>query len=186
MQEKKQDARVRYTKMVIRSALMALLSEKPIAKITVTEICALAGINRATFYSHYQDPTDLLRCIELEMVEDVMSRLGAAFNDSDSGLRSALVSILEYIEKNADICSILLSDSGDTSFQSRVVDILETQFVAPWSDARRLRLEDAEYIYTFCAIGAFGLIRKWLGDGMKKSAGEMAELILRLTDGIYD
>ena len=36
MPEKKQDARVRYTKMVIRNSLLELLRIKPIAKITVT------------------------------------------------------------------------------------------------------------------------------------------------------
>ena len=49
MPEKKQDARVRYTKMMIRNSLLELLRTKPIAKITVTEICEMAGINRATF-----------------------------------------------------------------------------------------------------------------------------------------
>ena len=35
MEEKKLDRRVRYTKMVIRESFIALLKEKPIAKITV-------------------------------------------------------------------------------------------------------------------------------------------------------
>ena len=64
MPGKKQDARVRYTKMVVKSSLLELMQTKPVAKITVTEICEKAGINRATFYSHYSDPTDLLHSIE--------------------------------------------------------------------------------------------------------------------------
>lgn len=71
MPEKKQDARVRYTKMMIRNSLLELLSTKPIAKITVTEICERAGINRATFYAHYSDPSDLLHGLESEIIEDV-------------------------------------------------------------------------------------------------------------------
>ena len=64
MPEKKQDARVRYTKMMIRNSLLELLRTKPIAKITVTEICEMAGINRATFYAHYSGPSDLLHALE--------------------------------------------------------------------------------------------------------------------------
>lgn len=71
MPEKKQDARVRYTKMMIRNSLLELLRTKPIAKITVTEICEMAGINRATFYAHYSDPSDLLHALESEIIEDV-------------------------------------------------------------------------------------------------------------------
>ena len=64
MPDKTQDARVRYTKMMIRNSLLELLSTKPIAKITVTEICERAGINRATFYAHYTDPTDQLHWLQ--------------------------------------------------------------------------------------------------------------------------
>ena len=47
---KKEDGRVRYTKMRIRSAFYELLHEKSYDKITVTAICEKAEINRATFY----------------------------------------------------------------------------------------------------------------------------------------
>ena len=52
MPGRKQDARVRYTKMVVKESLMELLRVKPVAKVTVTEICERAGINRATFDAH--------------------------------------------------------------------------------------------------------------------------------------
>ena len=43
------DRRTKYTKSVIREALFDLLKEKPLAKVTVTDICKLADINRSTF-----------------------------------------------------------------------------------------------------------------------------------------
>ena len=48
---KKTDRRVKYTKQAIRDSFLKLLSEKPIEKISVTEICREAEINRGTFYS---------------------------------------------------------------------------------------------------------------------------------------
>ena len=53
---KKEDRRVRYTKQAIRDGFLRLLAEKPIEKISVTEICREADINRGTFYAHYSDP----------------------------------------------------------------------------------------------------------------------------------
>ena len=50
----KTDARVRYTVHMIQNIFLELLKEKPIAKITVKEICERAEINRSTFYKHYQ------------------------------------------------------------------------------------------------------------------------------------
>ena len=46
---KKEDRRVRYTKQAIRDGFLTLLSRKPIEKISVTEICREADINRGTF-----------------------------------------------------------------------------------------------------------------------------------------
>ena len=48
----KNDLRVRYTQKVIQEAFWKILKEKPLAKITVKEICDLAEINRGTFYKH--------------------------------------------------------------------------------------------------------------------------------------
>ena len=60
----KTDARVRYTRKVIRDAFLDILKEKPVSKITVKEICDQAEINRGTFYKHYRDCYDLLHHIE--------------------------------------------------------------------------------------------------------------------------
>ena len=56
----KTDARVRYTKMVIKQCFFRLIRQKSISKITVKEICEFAQINRSTFYKYYADPYDLL------------------------------------------------------------------------------------------------------------------------------
>ena len=63
----KTDARVKYTKMVLKKALLELMQHKPVNKITVKEICERAELNRATFYAHYSDCFDLLESIEEEL-----------------------------------------------------------------------------------------------------------------------
>ena len=45
----KLDARKRYTQMVLKQSFLELLKEKPVSRITVKEVCALAQLNRATF-----------------------------------------------------------------------------------------------------------------------------------------
>ena len=63
MAEKSQDRRTRYTLMVIREAFFKLLREKGFEKITVTDVCREANINRGTFYLHYVDKYDLLNAM---------------------------------------------------------------------------------------------------------------------------
>ncbi|MBQ6035886.1 MAG: TetR family transcriptional regulator, partial [Lachnospiraceae bacterium] len=58
------DTRVRYTKEVLKKALLDLLKTKPISKVTIKELCEAAGLNRGTFYLHYYEPNDVLKEIE--------------------------------------------------------------------------------------------------------------------------
>ena len=59
MTEKREDRRTQYSKRVIREALYELMQKKPLNKISVTELCALADVNRSTFYAYYNDIFDL-------------------------------------------------------------------------------------------------------------------------------
>ena len=65
----KGNRRVLYTQKVIRESLLELLKEKDIYKVTVTDICKKADINRGTFYSHYKDAHDLLTSMENEFFD---------------------------------------------------------------------------------------------------------------------
>ena len=85
---------------MIRSSFIELLREKPVAKISVTELCERAGINRATFYAHYADPSDLLRSIEDEILNDLSRWLGPAIaapaGPENSGGRLGVLRCLMY------------------------------------------------------------------------------------------
>ncbi len=77
MKEKRNDRRVRYTKMVIKQSFIKLLKQKSISKISIKEICEDADINRATFYSHYKNQYDLLKQIENETINDINQYLSS-------------------------------------------------------------------------------------------------------------
>ncbi len=82
------DRRKKYTRMVLREALMDLLKEKTITAVTVKEICELADINRSTFYSHYFDQYDLLSKISEEVVADMYETLNEySFKKNEEALQ---------------------------------------------------------------------------------------------------
>ena len=185
MESQKMDRRIRYTKMVIRDSLISLLKEKSISKITVKEICETADINRATFYTYYTDQFDLLYKIEIELVSDITEYLSADSNTEDISNASpdTLEKVFNYIKENSGLCSILLKDIGDTNFQNQIISLVEKQFTASWISQKNISSEDVSYLFTFTAVGSVGLIKKWLDDGMKKSAKEMADFILKVSLG---
>ncbi|MBQ2242196.1 MAG: TetR/AcrR family transcriptional regulator, partial [Clostridia bacterium] len=49
------------TAVKMDEALISLLEKKDFEYITVKEICDVAGVNRSTFYLHYENVSDLLK-----------------------------------------------------------------------------------------------------------------------------
>ena len=55
--ENKESRRVTMTKMLLKTALIELMQEKPFQQITIKELCEQADLNRTTFYLHSADQT---------------------------------------------------------------------------------------------------------------------------------
>ena len=69
MAEKKEYRNAVRSRMLIRTAFADLLHEKPVEKITATDIINRSGINRSTFYAHYPDARGIIDEIGNEIVE---------------------------------------------------------------------------------------------------------------------
>src|SRR5271170_2039139 len=57
------DLRIRRTRSLLSNALVALMQERSIDKITVQEVLDRAAVGRSTFYLHYRDKDDLFLCV---------------------------------------------------------------------------------------------------------------------------
>ena len=64
------------SRMLIQSALLDLMAEKDISKITVIDVVNRANINRGTFYAHYSDLNDVLEQISNRTIERMPSLTG--------------------------------------------------------------------------------------------------------------
>ena len=73
-QVRKPDERIRRTHQRLGSALVQLMTEKPIDDITVQDVLDRASVGRSTFYLHFRDKNDLLLS-QLEMFLETMSTL---------------------------------------------------------------------------------------------------------------
>ena len=82
MTERSTDKRVIRTKKAIRTALFKLMESKDISSITISELTALANVNRRTFYTHYSNITDILDETESEIVEEIQKMIDR-FNTSN-------------------------------------------------------------------------------------------------------
>ena len=122
MKNKTEDRRVKYTKMVLKESFIKLLEIKNITQISIKEICEGADVNRATFYTHYNDQYDFMEQIQDELIENIENHLAVYTKNELPVIPVDTVEhIFEYIKENARLCKLLLSERGDLRFQKRVL-----------------------------------------------------------------
>ena len=178
----KTDRRVRYTRMMLKQALLSLMLERPINRITVTEICARAEVNRATFYAHYKDPYDLLARIENELFDAIQASIRRGL--SKSSLKEILTEICKSIQKNGDLCRVIFSEHGDREFLARVLNIAHAESMAFWQKlAPQADAHMLSRTYSFFAHGSAGVIRDWVLSGMQDAPEEIAAFLERISTG---
>jgi len=180
MESEKTDRRVMYTKMFLRESLLALLKEKPIAKITPSELCRHAKMNRNTFYSHYKSPEELLQSIEDEFYGQVKSSIERSLNVRS--ISELMTEICQAIYDNRDLCNILFTEFGDKDFLRRIINLAHDKTLIEWKAVGiNSDNEQLEMLYLFSANGSVAVIQKWIQDGMKETPSEIAWLINKVS-----
>ena len=81
---------MRLRKTLLKDALIQLLQEKPIGKITIFELCGRAQINRTTFYKYYGSQYDLLDDIERDLFTELDQNLLSNCQDEFQNLKKAV------------------------------------------------------------------------------------------------
>ena len=171
------------TKADLKEAFWRLYSQKPVEKITVGEVCSLAGYNRGTFYLHFRDLYEMRDDIETSLlegmtdcVETCMKRLS---NDSSKlSCIAACADVVVYYERNKTHISVLLGDQGDPSFVSRLKDNLKPlwrEYVIGDDGARSEGEIDMLLEYTLS--GTLFMISRWLRDPGTTTARQLAHLV---------
>lgn len=177
---KKEDGRVRYTKMRIRSAFYELLHEKSYDKITVTAICEKAEINRATFYKHYLDVEDLVDKLQEETINDLAEKLNSA---TDTTAKDFIVDILKYLKlhmEDNNNAGLFASPTAST-FTAKISRLIYLRF----STLLMPRIPDnadmdKSIVFTYIAGGCAGIIDYWAKSGYKENEEAIAAQLTTL------
>ena len=178
MSESTIDRRIRKTKRQLRQSLTTLMKQKRIQDITVRELAELADINRGTFYLHYRDVFDLLNQIEEELLNELETLLNK-YQPGDILPNTAQIftDVYELVQRNSELVGILIGDSGEWNFISRLNQILREKCLRDWVEHFRTEsCETFDKYYVFIISGCTGLVQYWLKNGMKETPQELARL----------
>lgn len=191
MAEKKTDLRRLRTKKLLRQALVELMNEKGLEKITVSDLAMRAEVNRGTFYLHYTDVTDLLKQSQQEFLKElsalasqiqIVELMKAAERDEPY---PKIVAIFEHWARNADFCKLMLGPKGDPSFVLRVKEMMASKLFRKLSDL--IPIDQAaehqvprDYLIAFISSANVGVLQHWFESGLKQTPREVVLIMIRL------
>lgn len=175
------DRRVKYTQNVIKETLIDLLAEKEINKITVSEICEIADINRATFYRYYLDVYDLLEKIE-ESFTSELKEVYVKDESSDYTVSKFAKAFLNVFVENKKLVKILFSSKNITGFLDEILEIVYEACKSKWEqEMPGISQEEIEYASIFIFNGALGVINFWIKNDFDKDVNEVSRIIEKLS-----
>ncbi|MBR2155400.1 MAG: TetR/AcrR family transcriptional regulator [Clostridia bacterium] len=169
-------------------ALISLLKKKTFEYITVSEICERAGVNRSTFYLHYENIGDLLEETARYLIDDFLTYFGEDMEDVPYRLTNCelselnficdkyLTPYLTYIRENKEVFSTALSNRKPLGFDAVYKRMFENIF-DPILERFHYPNEDRKYVMMYYLNGITAIIAEWLKDNCSRAISDISGII---------
>ncbi|MDO5401016.1 MAG: TetR/AcrR family transcriptional regulator [Eubacteriales bacterium] len=154
-----QDRRTKYTRGVIKDSLLELMVRRPFAKITVTELCQRAEINRGTFYLHYYDMDDVLDDLLTDAFADTTGVLDHVLCPRRP---SCTYPLCEKVQGNPAYRPLFMDDGVAPRIIEKISDSCKESFVTSLMQRSQLTFQQAEAIFCFQINGCLTINRMML------------------------
>ena len=185
----KSESKYYNTACLMDEALILLLEKKEYSYITIKEICEKAGVNRSTFYLHYETMNDLLS----ETIEYVGNKINKKFSNKvinkqvikDSGLEDLLLitpeyllPYLEFLKENKAIYKIAYSQPNVFKEQY-VVNHLHKNIFEPILNRFLVPKNEQKYMISFYLSGMGALMIEWINNDCKEDIQTIINILLK-------
>lgn len=173
------------TALIMDDALIELLLKKDYEYISVKDICLKAGVNRSTFYLHYETKDDLLK----ETIKYINKKFYDSFNNKKIDVnkieslkelilvnKNYLVPYLNYIKQNEKIFKLIYDKTelfnSKESFQNMYDNIFQ-----PILERFNVPKNEQIYIFEYYSKGVIAIILKWVSLSCKEDIDFVISMI---------
>ena len=180
---KNQDSKYFYTAELMNQALLSLLEKKDIEFITVTEIAKKAGVNRSTFYLHYDNIYELLE----ETINNLNKQFINSFNmqipfkieskeDAFLITDEQLIPYLNFVKRNKRALKLIHQKPQLFQLSNTYKKMYDAIFYPAISYFVK---EEKERIYNleFFTGGVSAIINKWVALDCATEIEELTDII---------
>ncbi len=178
------------TAIKMDEALITLLEKKDFEYITVKEICDVAGVNRSTFYLHYENTADLLKETTRYILDMHFSyysadtiKIGERFENTKKEdlvfiTSEYLTPYLSSIKENLRIFKVSIKQFRSMNMDE-VYKRMFSHIFNPILERFRVPENERAYVIKFYLTGVFAIVMEWLD---KNCEDDMNTVIKTITD----
>lgn len=173
------------TKDAIKKSFLKLLNSKPIDKITVKEIVEDCGINRNSFYYHFDDIPSLMEEIFNDQADEFVSHSFSPDNLYDSIMEAITFSL----ENKTAILHVFNSPNRQfyDRYLNRVARRTVTEFFDNFTkDSKRISEEDREAVVMYYKSLLIGFVFDWVSDGAQYDLSLKVKRICEIFEGTIE
>lgn len=165
------------TKKAIAEALKMTCKVKNIDKISISDITKCCGLNRQTFYYHFQDKYELLNWIYYNELF-VKAIEGISFENWSERIYILLESMKE--EKSFYINTIKSCDEYFKEYLLNITNVLFNGAIEKLDEKNKLPEDAKKFISQFYSFGICGVILSWVKSGMQENTRSVADHLKEL------
>lgn len=183
----KSESKYFHTALLMDEALIKLLAVKDFEYITVKEICETAGVNRSTFYLHYETLADLLA----ETMEHTMEQFLGMFPATPGSLMSRIIDApldelilinseylrpyLTFVKNHKSLYAAAYKNPACLQTRQQLEDISKS-ILMPILDRFHIPREEQVYWINFYIQGCIAIVQEWI----KRNCEDPIESIERI------
>lgn len=171
------DIRIKRTRKMLEDALFDLMRDKPVEKITPTELCRKATVNRNTFYSHYKSVSQLYESVENKLINSVDESL-----THSSSTVEAITVVCRMLKSNQTLSDIIFSKHLSSKIMNRIF-AMTNRFNMNKMNSETNSLSDnyKQMLSSFTIMGSAAALECWVKNGMVEKPEEIAEFIFNIS-----
>ncbi|MCR4840233.1 MAG: TetR/AcrR family transcriptional regulator [Lachnospiraceae bacterium] len=171
----------------MQNALISLLEKKEYELITIKEICGVAGVNRSTFYLHYDNVNDLLEESMEEVYRGFFGRFGSMHSE-EMVIREMtadelffiktkyLKPYLEFVKDNRKLFYVMYEKYDVLGGEKMYTNWFENLF-GPILSKFGVSEEEKPLILLFYINGLIAMVTHWVKTGCEMSIEDMIAVI---------
>lgn len=177
------------TALRMDEALIALLEKKDLEYITVKEICHQAGVNRSTFYLHYESIAELLD----ETMEMINQRFLSYFPQEEEAVlgnmehrelndlvfvtQEYLLPYLRFIQDNKKVYRAAFRNPSSMQANARY-GVLKQRILDPILERFEIPAARRPYYIAYYVEGIAAIVKEWL----RHDCGDSVEMIAAIIE----